>query len=578
MLNHIDSLFRSDRVFIFLIFYRWASLFPAVFALKTQDALLTATLPLALALAVNTIISILNRKLNKAVLDRPAFLGVDILFSVILLAMSGGVGSPYYLYALSPLLAGAFFFQVRGALGTASFFTVLYLLTDFTAQRLGGDLPPSATVTLITQLAGIWLIPILLAYPSVLLKEINRARDELSAARDELSEKHENLAIAHKQLKVIHELTVLLQAAPDLITVQQRVLGTVTTGLGFRRAVVGVVDPAREEMGGWMLVPVNSSFPSVSPLPLHWENGALFKSLLERKSFVTGSNEDTLVGHPALNSWLKTCRWYVHPLFLREHTVGILMVELDKEMELTRQREEAITLVANQAALALGTTILCIDRARRLAVETERNRIARDIHDTVAQSLFGITYSLDACITMLPEKAGDVRQELVELRSLANSAHDEVRRSIFDLWPSALTMELFMADLTNYVNSCCRPRSFSIVFNHHGDFNSLSSGMRRTVYRMAQEALANSARHSGAQSARLCLAVTGQEVFLDISDQGKGFDPSLALSRSQNREHFGLHGIQERAIALGGDCEIVSQPNMGARIMINLPINGHKHI
>jgi signal transduction histidine kinase len=233
--------------------------------------------------------------------------------------------------------------------------------------------------------------------------------------------------------------------------------------------------------------------------------------------------------------------------------------------------------VANQAALALGTTILCIDRARRLAVETERNRIARDIHDTVAQSLFGVVYSLDACISMLPERAEEVRNELIELRLLANNAHEEVRRSIFDLWPSALTVELFMADLSNYVSSCCRPRPFSIIFSNNGDFNSLSAGIRRTVYRMAQEALANSARHSGADSARLCLTVTDDEVYLVVSDEGRGFDPSLALSRSQSREHFGLHGIQERARAMGGDCEIVSQPGQGARITVNLPFNVHYH-
>ncbi|NWF65205.1 MAG: sensor histidine kinase, partial [Chloroflexi bacterium] len=302
----------------------------------------------------------------------------------------------------------------------------------------------------------------------------------------------------------------------------------------------------------------------------------LFQSLLDRKIFTT-SSDDVLVAHPALNSWLRTCQWYVYPLSLREHAVGILMVELEKGKELTRQREEVIGMVANQAALALGTTILCIDRARRLAVETERNRIARDIHDTVAQSLFGIVYSLDACISMLPAQAEEVKRELTDLRALASSAHDEVRRSVFDLWPSALTIEIFMADLANYVNSCCRPQSFSIIFNHHGDFNSLSPGLRRTIYRMAQEALANSARHSGAQSARLCLAVADHDVYLDISDQGKGFDPAIALSRSQNREHFGLHGIQERARALGGDCEIVSCLNEGSRIMIHLPIHGHHH-
>jgi signal transduction histidine kinase len=91
---------------------------------------------------------------------------------------------------------------------------------------------------------------------------------------------------------------------------------------------------------------------------------------------------------------------------------------------------------------------------------------------------------------------------------------------------------------------------------------------------MAQEALANAARHSGADTARLCLTVTEGEVFLDISDQGRGFDPSIALSRSRNREHFGLHGMQERARALGGHCEIISQPGAGTRVIINLPVNG----
>jgi signal transduction histidine kinase len=275
--------------------------------------------------------------------------------------------------------------------------------------------------------------------------------------------------------------------------------------------------------------------------------------------------------------WLEQNKWFVLPLYLREHPVGLLMVSLDGDNGLSKERENTLMTVANQAALALGTTILCIDRARRLAVETERNRIARDIHDTVIQSLFGVVYSLDACINMLPDRAEEVRNELIELRSLANTAHDEVRRSIFDLWPSALTIELFMADLSNYVSSCCRPRLFSIIFSNNGDFNSLSAGIRRTVYRMAQEALANSARHSGADSARLCLTVTDDEVYLDISDEGRGFDPALVLSRSQSREHFGLHGIQERARAMGGDCEIVSQPGAGARIMINLPIHPHSH-
>ncbi|MGD8402584.1 MAG: sensor histidine kinase [Anaerolineales bacterium] len=569
MFAKLVSFFHIRRVFSFLVAFRWASLLPALLILNTQGAfkqILPPLLVFGIAFLVNLTIILLNRPLNKLVEAHPALLGVDLIFSAGLLGVSGGGNSPYYLYALSPLLAGAFFFQMRGALIVSSIFTPLYLLSSYFG-------PQTEMVVLITQLAGIWLIPILFAYPSTLLKDINQAREELTIARDKLTQKHENLTTAHRQLEIIHDLTVLLQAAPDLISVQERVLGAVTTDLGFSKAIVALVDPAREELGGWLVYPKDETFPAVDKLPLKSENGKVIKALLNRTVF-TSSTTEMLVNHSDLAGWLNQESWFVIPLYLREHPVGLLLVD---EIDLTKERENTLMTVANQAALALGTTILCIDRARRLAIETERNRIASDIHDTVAQSLFGIVYSLEACINMLPAQASEVKGELVELRSLANSAHDEVRRSIFDLWPSALTIELFMADLTNYVSGCCRPRPFSIIFNHNGDFNSLPPGLRRTIYRMAQEALANSARHSGAQSARLCLTVTDDEVYLVVTDTGRGFDPEIALSRGINREHFGLHGIRERARAMGGDCEINSQPDAGAGILINLPIRGHPY-
>lgn len=574
MFAKLVTFFHIGRAFSFLAAYRWASLLPALLILNMErqpEQFLSPRLVFGIAFLANLVIFLANRQLNKLVSDRPYFLGIDLVFSAALLAVSGGANSPYYLYAISPLLAGAFFFQLRGALTVSFLFTPLYLLSNyFGLQTVNLQ---TELVVVMTQLAGIWLIPILFAYPSTLLKDVTQAREELTIARDELAQKHENLTSAHRQLEIIHELTVLLQAAPDLLSVQERVLGAVTTDLGFSKAVVALVDPAREELGGWLVYPRDESFPAVETLPLKSENGEVFKALLNRKQFASNKTE-ILVKQSEFNHWLNQMNWFVLPLYLREHPVGLLLVD---EIGLTRERESTLITVANQAALALGTTILCIDRARRLAVETERNRIARDIHDTVVQSLFGVVYSLDACINMLPARAEEVRNELIELRSLATSAHDEVRRSIFDLWPSALTIELFMADLSNYVSSCCRTHPFSIIFSNNGDFNSLSAGIRRTVYRMAQEALANAARHSGADSARLCLTITDNEVYLVISDEGRGFEPTIVLSRSQSREHFGLQGIQERARAMGGDCEIVSQPGAGVRIMINLPIHKHYH-
>ena len=574
MFASLVAFFHPSRIFHVLVAYRWASLLPALLLLTDNTHTNTPNFPtplsaLVVVLLANTFITVFNRPLNKFVIEIPFAIGLDLLFCAAILAASGGLHSAYYLYALSPLLAGAFFFQLRGAVAISAAFTPLYLFAIFLGSQ------PNSTIdniSLMTQLTGIWFIPTLFAYPSALLKDIHRAQEELSRARDELAQKHENLETVHRQLEIIHDLTMLLQAAPDLLSVQERVLGAVTTDLGFPKAVVALVDPGLEELGGWLVYPVKELLPSIKPLPLKAENGAVFKALLDRKVFTT--NGEALVQDVELDRWLNQTEWLVIPLYLREHPVGLLLV--DKSGGINKEQESTLMTVANQAALALGTTLLCIDRARRLAIETERNRIARDIHDTVAQSLFGIVYSLDACISMLPVQADEVKKELIDLRSLASGAHDEVRRSIFDLWPSPLTIELFMSDLTSYVSSCCRPRSFSIIFNNRGDFNSLSAGLRRTIYRMAQEALANSARHSGANLARLCLNVTEDQVYLDISDEGRGFDPSIALSRNQTREHFGLHGIQERARAMGGECEILSQPGAGVRIMVNLPIKGIK--
>lgn len=575
MLSKFDSYFRPDRAFVFLVTFRWAALLPALWVLAAggMQAAPWRFWIFAAALLANLAITMVNRRLNEAVMKFPLLLGLDLLFVGGILGLSGGAYSPYYLYALSPLLAGAFLFEVRGALVVSLVFTPLYLMANV-LRFDATSLPAAEVVVVITELAGIWLLPVLFAYPARLLKILNHARDELAVARDELAEKHEKLSVAHRQLEIIHDLAVLLQAAPDLMSVQERVLGAVTADLGFPKAVVALVDPAHQELGNWLEYPPESSLPRVEPLPLKPENGIVFQLILDRSTYQTCGEAEPLVGDPQLNSWLNQRRWLILPLYLREHSVGVLFVAIDGEKAFTKESEATVATVANQAALALGTTILCIDRARHLAVEQERNRIARDIHDTVAQSLFGILYSLDACVNMLPGQADEVRKELVELRALASSAHEEVRRSIFDLWPSALTLETFTSDLVGYVNSCCRPRSFAVDFHVSGDFERLPAGLKRTVYRMTQEALANSARYSGAPLARVYMEIAQDQVHLNIEDEGKGFDPGSVLSRGQSREHFGLKGIRERAQGMGGQCEIYSGPGQGARIIIDLPLRG----
>lgn len=565
------------RVFLFLVAYRWASLLPALWlfqpAARIELSEISPGPVLATAIVSTLLITACYRVLNRLLIQRPLLLGVDMLFAAGLLAVSGGTHSPYYLYALSPLLAGAFFFQMQGALVAAGTFTPLYLSALVVGQRVYMVTPEPGA--LFTQLAGIWLIATLFGYTSVLFERLRRAHDALATARDDLAQQNAELAAAHHHLKVIHDLTVSLQAAPDVRSVQRRVLLAVTGELGFSRAVVGLVNPMTQKLEEWLAHPPSGSPPSsVAPLPLELESGLIMQWLLDQK-MRWWSNEKVLTADETLNTWLGEGPWLIVPMTLREHPVGVLLMEVDGSLaQLPDEQLGLLNSIVNQAAVALGTTMLCVDRARRLAVEQERNRIARDIHDTVAQSLFGIVFTLDACIKMLPEQAKTVQQELLELRDLASQVRDQVRSSIFDIWPSELTLERFENDLHKYAIRCSGPRIFHVHFNTGGAFNRLAPAIRRSLYRVTQEALANAAHHAGVDSARVCLQVSANHVYLSVQDRGQGFDPRVVLAREHNREQFGLLGIHERIRALDGECEVLSRTGVGTTVLVHVPING----
>ena len=606
MVNSMDEQNQHrKRIFLLLVIYRWASLLPALwFLFQPPTSINWVFLPemiFGIAALNIALITLFFVSLNRLVHAHPWLLTVDLFFSAGLVVVSGTAQSPYYLYALSPVLAGAFFFQVRGGAAAAGILSGLYLL-----GAIVFPVPQETAVVsnaLITQLAGVWLTAVLFGYTSLLLERLRSVGEAQKKLSDDISRQYEELAAANHQLKILHELTVLLQSAPDVSAVQQRVLEAVTGELGFSRAVIGLVDPVSGKLGGWHARPDRTPLPDevrpaeirpaeilsaeilpeeilpeeilpeeILPLPLEPESGALAQAVLANRQqhFRNGT---PLSSHKALNALVGEGEFLILPFWLREHPVGVLLVSLENTPEnIPEEKITVLKLVASQAAVAIGTTMMCIDRARQLAIEQERNRIARDMHDTIAQSLFGFAFSLDACREMLPENVEQVKAELGELVNSANQVRSQVRRSIFDLWPSSLTLERFQVDLQSHASQCGQNRKFQVQFQTSGDFERLPPAMRRNLYRVTQEAVANTIHHAGVETVQVSLAVESQEVALRIIDQGKGFDPQKALARSYNREHFGLHGIQERIQAMSGACQFQSHPGEGTQILIRVPL------
>jgi signal transduction histidine kinase len=554
-----DRLLLPGRIFRLLILYRWISLAPPLVALLLGDegAGTNQLVALAIAAGLNLLITLAFTQLNRAVLERPWLLAVDMLLAAGLMAWTGGWQTPYYLYALSPLFVAAFFFQLRGALIAAVGFAIFYLASVFVAYNVNGVSPNWLTVA--TAVVGAFLIGGAFGFASDMVRRLRLARDEL--------------AEAHRDLQVIHDLTISLQSAADVTEVEERVLEAVTRELAYPKAFVALVDQSESTITAWMGRArdgmLAGTLPHSAQLAVEAGAGSVGEAL-------SGGQKQLMSNGPftkdqMIDEELALETAHVFPLMLREHTVGVLLVDAS-EGPGDPTRRQSLEAIANQAAVSLGTTMLCINRAQRLAVQEERIRIARDIHDTVSQSLFGIVFTLDGCLKLLPDQPEAVEPELRRVLTVAEETRAEIRKSILDMWPSEMTAELFVADLRKYVSAICQADELHIDFNVSEGFSRLSSSARRGLYRISQEALANIAHHAAADSVQVCVEVSAERVMLSVRDDGKGFEPDIALKRAYGREHFGLWGMQERAMSLNGACQINSRPGAGTSIVVDIPI------
>ncbi len=557
-----DETAHLRRVFRLLVLYRWLSLAPPLVFLLGGAITPVAAAALAAAILSNLLISLTPDRLNQVLQRAPALLGVDLLFSAGLLALTGGWRSPYHLFTLSPILAAAFFFGARGALLSAGAFAPLSGLAMAGAVALGG--PPPDGLALALAFASYFLVAGMVGY----------AADLLARARGA----HGDLARAHRELEIIHDLTISLQNAPDVSDVQDRVLEAVTRDLGFRRAIVGLMDQPYMVLTFWReSAPAagDDDRPSIfaARLPVEPGGGFLAGAILSNRLRTLPAGA-SLTGDPAFDRALDLRgEAFVAPMTLREHPVGVLLVETDRAAGGPATPDmKSLQAIAAQAAVALGTTMLCIDRAQRLAVQEERMRFAREMHDTISQSLFGIAFSLDGLGKLLPAQPDRVKAELEQVRQAAEQTRAEIRQSILDIWPSALTADVFANDLRRFVSQMCRPGELQLEVCVEGDFAALSPRRQRGLYRVAQEALTNVVKHASAGHAAVRLEVNGGQAVLRVDDDGRGFDPAQALARERDREHFGLKGMRERIEALSGVCKFFSQTGHGSTVIATVPL------
>lgn len=235
--------------------------------------------------------------------------------------------------------------------------------------------------------------------------------------------------------------------------------------------------------------------------------------------------------------------------------------------EFTRDMIDLAMTFADQAALVIDNARLRL-QAEEMAVAAERNRLARDLHDAVTQTLFSASLIAEVLPKLWERNPEDGRKRLEELRQLTRGALAEMRTLLFELRPATL-VEAALEELLRQLAEAITGRARIPVTLKTEGHGVLPTEVKIALYRIVQEALNNIAKHSGADAAEVRLQYLDEEcngkksVRLKISDNGKGFEPHTVTS-----EHFGVGIMRERAEAIGAELCVDSRPGAGTDISL----------
>ncbi|MDH6706225.1 signal transduction histidine kinase [Kitasatospora sp. MAA19] len=361
-----------------------------------------------------------------------------------------------------------------------------------------------------------------------------------------------------RHLEVREVLRRITASARDLLGAEYAALGVPDDHGGFAQFVVdGVTD---------------EQWRAIGPLPR--QHGVLAKMLHEtgptrladvRKAPAFGGwpaahpEMDAFLGMPILDTDAAEDEPQVTGvIFLANKRGGGLFTDHD---------EELLRILAAHAALALSNARL-YERSRELTLAGERARIAHDLHDAVSQKLFSLRLTAKAAATLVDRDPARARAELAEVARLAAEAADELRAVVVELRPAALEEDGLSATLASQVQVLDRAHTADVAFAAD-QVRALPPAQEAALLRVAQEALHNALRHSGAGRVTVTLAGTpARGAVLRVRDDGHGFDPESVRRAGR---HLGLASMRDRAAAVGGTLTLESAPGRGTLVEMEVP-------
>jgi PAS domain S-box-containing protein len=397
--------------------------------------------------------------------------------------------------------------------------------------------------------------------------ERKRAEEELRASEQ----------VTRGQVEALAQSLDVLATAPAPDQFIGQMLGTICRQLNGQRVELFLFDEASESLVlrlvvvGENLVPIDSQHPFVRD-PALWKQNRVVNDLIFTGAPVVIEDIETDPRVPAaVRQYLKpggTRKSVGVPILASGKVKGVIGVRHGDRPPYRREEIELLQALAHQVMLALRLTELA-EQSRRAAVLEERNRMARDMHDTLAQGFTGVIMQLEAAEKAIECRRPKLADEyLRRAGKLARQSLSEARRSVHALRPEALKESSFWDALQEMIKSITVGTALHPSFKAQGKVDQLPPAWQENLLHIGQEALANTIKYASAHKFGTRLKYDPKELRLEFSDDGDGF-------RLQDRhDGRGLAGMRERVEQMGGELKITTSRGKGTKITVVLPSIG----
>jgi signal transduction histidine kinase len=361
----------------------------------------------------------------------------------------------------------------------------------------------------------------------------------------------------------LQRATLAISGDLDLRRVLQRILRTAVRLAGARYGALGIPD-GRGGFGRFLTVGISEARARrIGSLPrVHGVLGALITR--GRPIRTRDIRRHPLFGwypahHPDMRDFLGV------PIRHRGEVLGNLFLAGSRSGGFSSADQRLVSMLAAHAGVAIATARL-FAKAQELAVLEERTRLARELHDAIAQELFSIVYGARAAALEQEGRDGSAAA-LRRLENQAAGALQEMRALVFALRPKSLERDGLDATLADHIDALRRSQDAPIEFDRMGEM-SLTPSQELALLRIGQEAINNAIHHGGGAPVTVELRHDREGTRLTVRDQGPGFDPG-SLPRTERT--FGLQGMRERAASIGARFSLASTPGAGCRVDVVLP-------